>query len=515
MSKIRVISGNVIYDKNKSRIVSNVNLYQNEYYKDMSTIISKEYNYNIETSTNINKLGVLLIGLGGSNSSTLLAGIHANKNKLSWETKDGLQYPNYYGSISQCSTIHIGNSSIQNDTYVSYKELIPMIEPENVVFGGWDINSDSVYEAMKKAKVLDINLQKQLKELDNIKPFPGLYRKDFIASNQIERANHIINPKLTLLGQVDIIRDNIKSFIKNNDLDSVIILWTANTERFTNIEKGIHDTKENMENAIRNNYSEISASTLYCYAALQEEKVIGYLNGSPQNTFIPGLLDMVKEVRKKRNFILSGSDFKTGQTKIKSVLVDFMVSAGLKPVSIVSYNHLGNNDGKNLNENAQFKSKELTKKNVIDDMVDSNKILYPDDKKPDHTVVIKYVPSVGDSKRALDEYTCEIFMNGKQTLVMHNTCEDSLLAAPILLDLIIFTELFNRVKVNDNHLPLCLPFLSYFFKAPYIEEDEYHKSNISLVNSLFRQKTSIDNMIRSMVGLNCESELSSLMNYNE
>jgi len=106
-------------------------------------------------------------------------------------------------------------------------------------------------------------------------------------------------------------------------------------------------------------------------------------------------------------------------------------------------------------------------------------------------------------------------MNGKQTLVMHNTCEDSLLAAPILLDLIIFTELFNRVKVNNNHLPLCLPFLSYFFKSPYIEEDEYHKSNISLVNSLFRQKTSIDNMIRSMVGLNYESELSSIINHNE
>merc|ERR1719266_1079372 len=132
---------------------------------------------------------------------------------------------------------------------------------------------------------------------------------------------------------------------------------------------------------------------------------------------------------------------------IKSVLVDFLVSAGLKPESIVSYNHLGNNDGRNLSEAKQFRSKEISKSNVVDDVVASNKILYPNPKTdhPDHCVVIKYVPFVGDSKRAMDEYTSRIFMNGKNTIVMHNTCEDSLLATPIILDLVL-TELMQRIN---------------------------------------------------------------------
>merc|ERR1719299_287267 len=125
----------------------------------------------------------------------------------------------------------------------------------------------------------------------------------------------------------------------------------------------------------------------------------------------------------------------SGQTKMKSVLVDFLVSAGIKPTSIVSYNHLGNNDGKNLSAPQCFRSKEVSKSNVVDDMVDSNQILYKKGEHPDHVVVIKYVPYVGDSKRAMDEYTSEIFLGGHNTIVMHNTCEDSLLATPLILDL--------------------------------------------------------------------------------
>lgn len=161
---------------------------------------------------------------------------------------------------------------------------------------------------------------------------------------------------------------------------------------------------------------------------------------------------------------VAGDDFKSGQTKIKSVLVDYLVSAGIKVSSIVSYNHLGNNDGKNLSAPEQFRSKEISKSNVVDDMVLSNGLLcvvckitlpalfvsygirrYAKDEHPDHVVVIKYVPYVGDSKRAMDEYTSEIFMGGKNTLVMHNTCEDSLLATPLILDLCIMAELCERI----------------------------------------------------------------------
>ncbi|KAF0296065.1 Inositol-3-phosphate synthase 1-A [Amphibalanus amphitrite] len=125
---------------------------------------------------------------------------------------------------------------------------------------------------------------------------------------------------------------------------------------------------------------------------------------------------------------------------------DNVIKAGIKPVSIVSYNHLGNNDGRNLSAPQQFRSKEISKSGVVEDMVASNTILYPDGRGPDHCIVIQYVPYVGDSKRAMDEYTSEIMCGGHNTMVLHNTCEDSLLAAPLILDLVILTELFQRVQ---------------------------------------------------------------------
>jgi len=170
---------------------------------------------------------------------------------------------------------------------------------------------------------------------------------------------------------------------------------------------------------------------------------------------------------------IAGDDFKSGQTKLKSVLVDFLVTAGIKPVSIVSYNHLGNNDGYNLSAPQQFRSKEISKSNVIDDMVHSNNILYKANEQPDHCVIIKYVPYVGDSKRAMDEYISEIFLNGLNTLVIHNTCEDSLLASPLILDLCILADVFNRIEIGSyksEYTPLHPVFsvLSYLLKAPIV-----------------------------------------------
>lgn len=191
-----------------------------------------------------------------------------------------------------------------------------------------------------------------------------------------------------------------------------------------------------------------------------------YINGSPQNTCVPAIVELATD----RGVFLSGDDFKSGQTKLKSVLVDFLISAGIKPTSIVSYNHLGNNDGRNLSAPLQFRSKEISKSSVIDDMVMSNPVLYRAGEVPDHCVVIKYVPYVGDSKRALDEYTSEIFLNGTNTLVIHNTCEDSLLAAPLILDLILLTELSERITIinkADNTVEKVSRFLSNIRLPPF------------------------------------------------
>ena len=144
----------------------------------------------------------------------------------------------------------------------------------------------------------------------------------------------------------------------------------------------------------------------------------------------------VVQAATRLNTIIGGDDFKTGQTKMKSVLVDYLAGAGLKPTSIVSYNHLGNNDGLNLSAPQTFRSKEISKANVVSDMVKSNAYFTRRARRePATTPLLSYGPNVGDSKRAMDEYTSRIFMNGENTIVMHNTCEDSLLAAPLILDL--------------------------------------------------------------------------------
>jgi len=279
-------------------------------------------------------------------------------------------------------------------------------------------------------------------------------------------------------------------------------LWSANTERFADVMTGLNDTADNLLHSIKKGEAEISPSTLFAVASILEG--CPYINGSPQNTFVPGCIDLAI----RHNVPIGGDDFKSGQTKIKSVLVDFLIGAGLKPTSIASYNHLGNNDGKNLSAPQQFRSKEITKSSVVDDMVSSNQILYGPGEHPDHIIVIKYVPYVGDSKRAMDEYTSEIFMGGHNTIALHNTCEDSLLASPIILDLVILAELTQRItyKPADSneefqHFHPVLSILSYLLKAPMVAP------NTPVVNALFKQRACIDNVLRACVGLPPDSNM--------
>lgn len=161
------------------------------------------------------------------------------------------------------------------------------------------------------------------------------------------------------------------------------MLWTANTERYTRLAEGLNDTAANLLAAIEADESEVAPSTIYAAACILEG--VPFINGSPQNTFVPGLIELATD----KGVLIGGDDFKSGQTKMKSVLVDFLVGAGLKPTSIVSYNHLGNNDGMNLSAPATFRSKEISKSNVVDDMVASNSLLYAPGEHPDHVVVIK------------------------------------------------------------------------------------------------------------------------------
>lgn len=450
-------------------------------------------NYEFRTEKTIPKLGVMLVGLGGNNGTTVTGGIIANREGISWNTKMGIQKSDFYGSLTQCGSMRMGIDKNGEEVNVPLKSILPMAEATELVITGWDINKKNLGEAMKRAQVFEYDLQRQLyPHMEKIQPMPSIYFPSFIAANQEDRADNCLEG--SKMEQMEMIRKNIRDFKKEKNLDKVITLWTANTERFSEIIPGINDTWANLHESIKKGEDEVSPSTLFAVASILEGTT--YINGSPQNTFVPGVIELALE---KRVFI-AGDDFKSGQTKMKSVLVDFLVGAGLKTTSIVSYNHLGNNDGKNLSAPAQFRSKEISKSNVVDDMVASNGILYPDD-HPDHCVVIKYVPYVGDSKRALDEYTSEIFMGGHNTIVLHNTCEDSLLAAPLIIDLILLSDLAERITLKregsdeyERFHPV-LSILSYLLKAPMVPE------NTPVVNALFRQRAAIENLLRACVGL--------------
>ena len=413
---------------------------------------------------------------------------------LSWNTKEGPQKANYWGSVMMGSTVKLGNDGRGNSVYTPLHNMLPMVHPSDIVWGGWDINSMNLGDAMKRSKVLEYDLQKQLyPHMKDMVPLPSVYFPDFIAANQSERADNVLNGSKQ--EQMEQIRQDIRDFKTKNQLDKVILMWTANTERFASVEEGVNDTSDNLLASIQRDEPEISASTIFAVASVLEGCT--FINGSPQNTFVPGVIELA---RQNKTFI-AGDDFKSGQTKMKSVLVDFLVSAGIKPVSIVSYNHLGNNDGKNLSAPSQFRSKEISKSNVVDDMVASNKILFEEDEHPDHVVVIKHVPYVGDSKRAMDEYTSEIFMGGKNTIVMHNTCEDSLLATPLIYDLVILGDLCERIRMKKEgdseweafHPVLSL--LSYMLKAPLVP------NGAPVVNALFTQRQAIINVLRACLGL--------------
>ncbi|CAN8020429.1 unnamed protein product [Ixodes persulcatus] len=450
----------------------------------------REVRMTFRTKRRVPKLGVMLVGWGGNNGSTVTAATLANRMALSWRTKNGTQKANYLGSITQASTVSLGTGP-EGEVYVPLKDLLPMVNPNDVVFDGWDISSANLAQAMRRAKVLDVQLQDQLwPHMEKMKPRPGIFDIEFVANNQAERADNVIPG--TKKEQLNRIREDIRDFSKK--VDKVIVLWTANTERYCDVLEGVHDTAQNLLAAIDQGHKEISPSTIFAVASILEGCT--YINGSPQNTFVPGLQELA---RQKRTF-LAGDDFKSGQTKLKSVLVDFLISAGIKPVSIVSYNHLGNNDGKNLSAPEQFRSKEISKSNVVDDMVESNPILYSPGEKPDHCVVIKYVPYVGDSKRAMDEYTSEIMLGGHNTIVVHNTCEDSLLAAPLIIDLFVLAELCERIefsvagsKLQSFHSVLSL--LSYLCKAPLVPP------GAPVVNALFSQRWCIVNVLRACLGL--------------
>lgn len=470
--------------------------------------IPTETIYHFETDRKPRRLGLMQVGWGGNNGTTVTAAIIANQHSMSWETKDEQLLPNYNGSLTQASTIRIGFDQNGMDIFVPMKSVIPMVNPNDIVLGGWDISGANIADAMDRAKVLEPDLKRKLKSYTSkMKPLPGIFDQSFIAKNQKPRADNVIDTA-DKQQQLNKVREDIKKFKEENQLDFVVVIWTANSERYAVEEKGINDTADNLLEAIKSSHQEVSPSTIYCVASILEG--CPYINGSPQNTFVSGALELADQ----HNVVICGDDFKSGQTKMKSVLADYLIGCGLKIKTMVTYNHLGNNDMYQLTDEVMWKPKSASKSRVIEDIVNSNGLLYEStEDRPDHVVVVKYVPFLGDSKRDVSEYTTEGFMNCHYTTIMHNTCLDSALCAPLIIDLAILAELLSRVRYtvegadgkmmvnNSSTMESALSVLAFYMKIPRVPKGE------QIVNALGRQKACIENILRALVGLQPESNM--------
>lgn len=468
------------------------------------TAAPKEMKYEFQTDRRIPKTGVMLVGWGGNNGTTITAGIMANKRNLVWETREGKRAANYYGSVIMGSTIKLGNDAATGaEVHVPMHDMLPMVHPNDLVVGGWDISGMNLADAMDRSQVLEPGLKMPVrKEMAAMKPLPSIYYPDFIAANQEARVDNVIPGTKASMAHVEQIRKDIKDFKQANGLDKVIVQWTANTERYAELISGVNDTADNLLASIEKGHEEVAPSTIFAVASILEG--VPFINGSPQNTFVPGAIDLAE----RHSAFIGGDDFKSGQTKMKSALVDFLISSGIKLTSIASYNHLGNNDGMNLNSQKQFRSKEISKSNVVDDMVAANSVLYKDGEHPDHCVVIKYMPAVGDNKRALDEYYGEIFLGGHQTISIFNVCEDSLLASPLIIDLVIVAEMMTRIgwRIAGSNSEFkgfhsVLSILSFMLKAPLVP------AGTPVVNALAKQRSCMNNIFRACVGLEPENDM--------
>ncbi|MGD8778705.1 MAG: inositol-3-phosphate synthase [Ignavibacteria bacterium] len=413
------------------------------------------------------KLGVLIVGINGAVSTTFLAGVTAiRKNKA-----------RPIGSLTQMATIRIGNRAENNFPLI--KDFVPLAELGDLVFGGWDIRKENSYEAAKYAKVLnDKDLEDVREELEAINPMPAVFEKKYVKRLDGDWVKKGAN-KYELMEQL---RDDIRSFKKANDLDRLLMIWCGSTEIFLQ-PSDVHATPESFEKGMKENDENISPSMLYAYAAISEK--IPFINGAPNLTIdIPALeaLALLNEIP------IAGKDFKTGQTMLKTVITPMLKARMLGLKGWFSSNILGNRDGEVLDDYDSFRTKEESKLSVIDSILqpDLYQELYKDYY---HKVRINYYPPANDNKESWDNIDIFGWLNYPMQLKVNFLCRDSILAAPIVLDLILLTDLAERANMSGIQ-----EWLSFYFKSPM------HAKGIVPENDLFIQMMKMKNTLRKLMG---------------
>jgi myo-inositol-1-phosphate synthase len=412
------------------------------------------------------KLGLLTPGMGAV-ATTLVAGVSA--------VQRGLGQP--IGSLTQMGTIRLGKRTDKRVPKI--KDFVPLSGLEDLVFGGWDIFEDDMYTAAIKAGVLDRRILDGIRvELESVKPMPAVFDQSYVKRL---RGTHIKAAK-TKMGLADQLREDLQNFRSDHRINRLVVIWCGSTEIY--IEPGpVHSTIEAFEKGLRENDPGISPSMIYAYAALSEGVPFG--NGAPNLTVdIPALLDLAKQ----NGVPVSGKDFKTGQTLMKTVLAPALKARMLGLAGWFSTNILGNRDGEVLDEPMSFKSKEVSKLGALEYILQPE--LYPDLYKDFyHKVRINYYPPRGDNKEGWDNIDIFGWLGYPMQIKVDFLCRDSILAAPLVLDLALFMDLAARAGMNGIQ-----EWLSFYYKSPMVAKGLYPE------HDLFIQLKKLKNTLRHLKG---------------
>jgi myo-inositol-1-phosphate synthase len=412
------------------------------------------------------KLGVLLVGLGAV-STTFIAGVLA--------IRKGLASP--IGSLTQMGHIRLGKRTDNRSPKI--KEIVPIAELNDIVFGGWDIFEANCYEAARTAGVLEEKLLEQIRpELEAIKPWPAVFDQRYVKRLQGPNVKKGKNKK----DLAEQLRADIRNFKKERGLDRMVMVWCGSTEVYMT-ETPAHATIESFERALEANDPAIPSSMIYTYAALMED--VPYANGAPNlSVDVPALLALAHQ----KKLPVIGKDFKTGQTWMKTVIAPGIKARLLGVEGWYSTNILGNRDGEVLDDPESFKTKEESKKSVLDYILQPQ--LYPELYKDlCHVVRINYYPPRGDNKEGWDNIDLVGWLGYKMQLKIDFLCRDSILAAPIVLDLALFLDLAKRAGMSGIQ-----EWLSFYFKSPM------HAPGLYPEHDLFIQLMKLKNTLRYLKG---------------
>jgi myo-inositol-1-phosphate synthase len=413
------------------------------------------------------KLGVLIPGIAGAVSTTFIAGILAKKNNIG----------ELHGSLAELGTIRLGKRTAKKSPLI--KDILPLAKIEDIEFYGWDVYGDNCYESCRKAGVLkDDQINSIKSELEQIVPQKAVFNKKFAANLKGRNINKEKN--LYKLAQ-ELIKE-INDFKKQKKIDRLVMVWCGSTEIFLKVSK-VHKTISSFEKGLKNNDKNISPSMIYAYAAIKCGAA--YANGAPNlSADIPALIDLSK----KNNVPICGKDFKTGQTLMKTILAPGIKSRLLGLNGWFSTNILGNRDGEVLDNPKNFKTKEESKLSVLDHIFQPD--LYPDLYGDFyHKVRINYYPPRGDEKEAWDNIDIFGWLGYPMQIKVNFLCRDSILAAPIVLDLVIFMDLAQRAGMYGIQ-----EWMSFYFKSPMHGEGLYPE------HDLFIQSMKLKNTLRVIAG---------------